>query len=136
MKLTHIIKSIIIIGVTVIVLSNPSSLQASKKKPVIKNVAVYTQLLRGKTGVNVSLLNTQGASSILYMVSYTTNGKPEGAGGTVYPKNKKSIVRKIIFGTCSSGVCRYHKNVKKVTVSVEITYKNGKTSSKTYKIKI
>jgi|SRR3989344_5361532 len=136
MKLRYIIKLITFVSIAFSILSIPSSLQAAKKSKAIKNVGVYTQLLRGKTGVNVSLTNTQGASSILYMVSYTTNGKPEGAGGTVYPKNKKSIVRRIIFGTCSSGVCRYHKNVKNVTVSVEITYKNGRASSKRYRVKI
>lgn len=50
-------------------------------------------------------------TSIEYELTYQTeNNKQEGVFGQIKLENReKSIQRELTLGTCSSGVCRYHK---------------------------
>jgi len=109
---------------------------AAKKTSKARIVSILTSVNRKKRSVTIYLKNLQLASSVTYQLSYLTNGKPEGAGGTITPKKKYSLSRTLLFATCSAGVCRYHKNITNALVTVTIKYKSGKTATKTFKLKI
>ncbi len=98
-------------------------------------IGVSAKASKDKTSITATFSNLKGVTSISYILSYDTNGKSEGAVGTIKPKNSKPISRKLLLGTCSSGVCRYHKNITKATLEVTVKTKKG-SSSKTFPIKI
>lgn len=109
---------------------------SNKKVSKNANVLVYPSVNRYKNAVLVYFKNLHKTNSVSYILSYNTNGKPDGASGTINTKGKFSLSRTLLLGTCSSGVCRYHKNITGLTLTVTANYKNGSTSTITYKIRI
>lgn len=99
-------------------------------KKISSDVMVTASVNAAKTAVTVYFSNLNNASSVSYSLSYTTNGKTEGAGGQIDTKGKYSLSRTLLFGTCSAGVCRYHGGIRNAKVTVYITYKNGRTQTK------
>lgn len=119
----------------------PSVQAASKTKTVVKKTAVADVSVSPSVGrdgksISVYFANLQKTSSLAYTLSYLTNGKPEGAGGSINTKGKFSLSRTLLLGTCSSGVCRYHTNIANAQLTVTITYKDGRTVTRTYPLKI
>lgn len=51
----------------------------------------------------------KGTTEIEYELSYSTKaGSIEGVFGSIEIKGESKVTEEITFGTCSSGVCRYH----------------------------
>lgn len=109
---------------------------AAKKTPKKANVAVSTYVTPNKQSVTLYLANLQKTKIVQYELSYTTDGKPEGAGGTIATKGKYSLSRKLLFGTCSNKVCRYHKKIKNAVLTVIITFQDGTSMTKTFKLRV
>lgn len=86
-------------------------------------------------GLNLSFGNFNGLDSVTYSFTYSTNGIQQGVGGTITPNNSPSSPRELLFGTCSRSVCRYQYNLSNARLILAARYTNGKTASKTYKIK-
>lgn len=130
-------KKIIVVMMTLLFVACwiPSSVGA-KAKPAPKktNVIISPVLAKSKKSVSVYFANLQKVSSIQYELSYLTNGKPEGAGGTISTKKKYSLSRTILFGTCSNKVCRYHSKLRKATLTVIITFTNGTRLTRKFKL--
>ena len=106
-----------------------------KTKSVSGGALTYITKLRNRTGIVVTFRSLKNIQSISYMLSYETNGKPEGALGTLTVGRQKTISRRLLFGTCSSGVCRYHPNVKNAILEVTSIFKNGRQAVRTYRIR-
>ena len=83
----------------------------------------------------MSFGNFSGIESVSYSFTYTTNGLTQGAGGTITSSNNPTSVRELLFGTCSGGVCRYHHNLSQAKLLLTAKFSNGRTASKSYKIK-
>lgn len=117
-----------------------SQVNAVTKKKVVKKavpaIGVSTQVARDKKSVSLYFSNLQKTSSVFYTLNYLNSGKKEGAGGSINTKGKFSLSRKLLFATCSSGVCRYHKNIKNVKLTVTVTFKDGTQKTFTYTIKV
>lgn len=111
---------------------------ASSKSKTVKRASieaiVQTKVNKNKTAVSVYFGNLQKTSSIQYSLSYVTNGKAEGAGGQISTAGRYSMSRNLLFGTCSAGVCRYHKKIKNAKLTVSVVYRDGKTKTRTYRI--
>lgn len=88
-----------------------------------------------RLGILMSFTNFNGIESAAYSFTYTTNGVAQGAGGTIRSSNNPTAVRELIFGTCSTGVCRYHSNLADARLTVTIKYGNGKSATKIFRIK-
>lgn len=99
------------------------------------NISVSPKFMSGKTGVKVSFSNLSAAKSVSYTLSYDSSGKPEGVVGSVDP-SKGSDTRELLFGTCSSGTCKYHKNIKNCILTVTSQLKNGKKSIKKFRLNV
>jgi hypothetical protein len=112
------------------------ALNTTKKAVKNPEIIVQTKVNINKNAVNVYFGNLQKTSSLFYQLSYITNGKQEGAGGTITTKGKYSLSRNLIFGTCSAGVCRYHKKISNAKLNVTVTYLDGKTKTKTYGVRL
>ncbi|MBI2617474.1 hypothetical protein HYW55_05030 [Candidatus Gottesmanbacteria bacterium] len=88
-----------------------------------------------KLGLLFSFSNFRGIESVSYSFSYTANGIPQGAGGTITAGNNPSMQRELLFGTCSTGVCTYHYNLSGARLILTAKLTNGKTVTKSYRIK-
>lgn len=105
------------------------------KKYTGTGITVSPRLNRAKGSLSVSFGNLQNANSVSYSLIYTTNGREEGAGGSVNPK-EGSAIRELLFGTCSAGVCRYHKNITRMRFEVTTQLKSGKQTLKRFRIRV
>ena len=107
----------------------------STTKSVGNTIAVSPKFMSGKTGLKVGFSNVGAANSISYMLSYESNGKQEGIAGSVRPAEGNTS-RDLLFGTCSSGKCVYHKNIKNCVLTVTAQLKNGKKQVKKFNVKV
>ena len=111
-------------------------------KPVAKTSSVgnggisVTTSMRGKKSVIVYFKNLNNASSVSYVLSYTSKLGPQGALGTILTKGKYSLTRELLFGTCSNKVCRYDTGIKNCVLEVTSKLKNGKTDVKKIKLQV
>lgn len=120
----------------VFTLSSHADVYAAKKAPKKANVVVNSSVASNKQFVTLYLANLQKTKNVQYELSYTTDGKAEGAGGTIVSKGKYSLSRKLLFGTCSNKVCRYHKKLKNAVLTVIITFQDGTSITKTIKLRV
>lgn len=125
-------------------LSKPTVLAAKKFIPK-KSAVKYTAVVSGipaivsyrpdRLGLNLSFRSFTGLESVSYSFTYNTNGMAQGIGGTVTASNNPTAARELLFGTCSRGACRYHYNLNNARLVLKARYTNGRTSSKSYRIK-
>lgn len=135
--------SVIFVVFLLLVLSKPSAFAAKKfvqKKSTIKYTAVsgipaVVSYRPDRLGLNLSFRNFAGLGSVSYSFTYNTNGMSQGIGGTVTANNSPTVARELLFGTCSRGACRYHYNLSDARLVLTAKYMNGRTSSKSYRIK-
>lgn len=101
-------------------------------------IGVYPKLRADRRAVIVTFTNLQNAKSVAYSLVYSQGptGQQEGAGGGLILTGKQTDTAELLFGTCSSGVCRYHTNIKDARLEVSYTSTNGKKYLKKFKIKI
>jgi hypothetical protein len=88
-----------------------------------------------KLGLLFSFSTFSGIDSVDYSFTYTGNGVAQGAGGTIRSSNSPTSQRELLFGTCSSGVCTYHNNLTNARIVFSVHYSNGRTATKSYRIK-
>jgi len=115
------------------------------KKFVVKKTAVrYTsssgipaivKYMPNRLGINLSFRNFNALESVSYSFTYNTNGIAQGVGGTVTAANNPTATRELLFGTCSRGACRYHYNLSDARLVQTAKYTNGKTATKSYRIR-
>lgn len=119
----------------------PQAIKGGVKPVAVKSVGttigVYPKLRADKRALIVSFTNLQNATSVSYSLVYTQgNGQQEGAGGALNLTGQSADKVELLFGTCSSGVCRYHTGIKNARLEVSYTSKTGKKYLKKFKIKI
>lgn len=105
------------------------------KKATGTTVGISARLRRDRKAITVSFSNTQNANSISYILIYQTNGKEEGAGGSVKP-TEGYATRELLFGTCSSGICRYHPSITNARLEITTELKSGKKTLRRYRIRV
>jgi hypothetical protein len=89
-----------------------------------------------RNGISIYLSNLNKASSVTYMLSYQSNGKDEGAMGTIYVSGENSATRELLFGTCSSGVCTYHTGITDAKLEITTELTSGKKTLRRFKLKV
>ena len=108
----------------------------STVKPVTTtNISVSVKLRRDRKALTVYFGNLKNASNVSYVLTYKTNGRSEGAGGSVRPSDGNNTNRELLFGTCSKTVCTYHQNITEMKLEVTGQLKSGKTFLKRYRVK-
>jgi len=101
-----------------------------------KSPSVSASVAKNRRSMSASFLNIKNVKKISYQLTYDSNKGPQGAGGTInVPKNKNSLSRTLLFGTCSKNVCTYHKNLKNIKLSADFTLKSGGVISYEKKLK-
>lgn len=110
--------------------------KVSTGRSVSAGVSVSPRLRADRRALNISFNNLSKVQNISYILTYETNGKPEGASGSVSSSSGNSATRTLVFGTESSGVPRYHTNITNARLEVTVEMPNGKKSVKKYRIKV
>lgn len=116
----------------------PQSLNTPKKSvaAVPGGVVVSPRLRQDRKALILYLNNLSKANNVTYTLMYQTNGKEEGISGTITSSSGNATSRELLFGTCSSGVCRYHTNITNMKLEVAIELISGKTIVKKYRVRV
>ncbi len=99
------------------------------------SVGIYPKLRVDRHALIVNFSNLQLANSVSFTLIYQTNGKEEGASGSA-DVSQRAVTRELLFGTCSTGVCRYHTNITNARLEVITDLKSGKKTIKRFRIKV
>jgi|SRR3989338_6993445 len=108
----------------------------SGAKVATNSITVSPRLRADRAALIITFGNLQNANSVSYIVTYQQNGQQEGAGGSVNISEGNTVTREVFFGTCSSGICRPHRNISNMKLEITAQLKSGKTLIKRYKIKV
>ena len=102
-----------------------------------KSASIYVAptFIKSSNNVRTTFSGTKNAKKISYTLSYDGNGVGQGVVGSFNPGKSNVVTKNLFLGTCSGKVCIKHKNIKNCQLSVTTTYKNGKSTTKVYKIK-
>ncbi len=99
-------------------------------------LVVSPKLRADRKAVLLYLGNLGQATSVVYTLTYETNGKQEGAYGNADSSSGNAVTRELLFGTCSAGVCRYHEGLANMKLEVTAELANGKKLTRRYRIRI
>lgn len=108
---------------------------SNKTSAVSSSVTVSPRLRADRKALLVSFGGLTSATSVSYTLTYNQNGQNEGAGGSITP-DSATASRELLFGTCSSGVCRYHTNIKNMKFEVVSKLKSGKVVKRRFGIRV
>ena len=89
-----------------------------------------------RRAIIVTISNLSISSSVSYNLSYKSRGLTQGAGGTIRQGAAEPVVRELLFGTCSAGVCRYDTGITNARFTVTTVLKNGLKIIKPYRLKV
>lgn len=106
------------------------------KKPQGTSIVVTPKLRRNKKALVVYFSGLQNAKTVSYLLTYSSNGQAEGARGDLNLKSGSAQTSTLLFGTCSKNVCRYHTNIKDMSLEIHYTTTAGKKYLKKYKIRV
>jgi len=105
------------------------------RRPSTSGLAVSVRLRADRKALNVAFANLDKVKEVTYTLSYQANGKEEGVYGTINSSSGNTAAREFLFGTCSSGVCRYHTNISQMKFEVVAELFTGKKTIKRYRIR-
>lgn len=108
---------------------------AAKKSKNASSVAVSGQYIKRTNVVRAYFGGLKGVKTVSYTLMYQSDGVGQGAMGGFSPGKKTAISKDIYLGTCSGKICVAHRNIKNIQLEVVTKYTNGKSSSKTIKVK-
>lgn len=103
---------------------------------VASGVFVSPRLRRDRRAINITFGNLRSVQSVSYALIYQTNESQEGASGSIDSSAGNSATRELLFGTCSSGVCRYHTGIKNARLEITSILKNGRKSIRRFRIRV
>jgi len=143
---------VVVIGVILVILLGVTGfavykvLVPSTAKTVVKeeeiveilppvDASVVVDVVKSKTADNTVVMTATGLAgkmiSVAYELTYDSQGLIKGVNSGSKPTDvagKDKFERDIYLGTCSRNVCKPDAGVKKVSVVLEFTDKDGKKS--------
>lgn len=105
-------------------------------RAVGSSVGASAYLRADRLALIVNFSNLSRARNVNYTLSYQTNGKDEGIGGSVDISAGNTTSRELLFGTCSSGVCRYHTGLSNMKLEIISELTSGKKTLKRFRIRV
>jgi hypothetical protein len=99
------------------------------------DASVIVDVVKSKTADNTVIMSATGLAgkmtSVAYELTYDSQGLIKGVNSGSKPTDvagKDKFEREIYLGTCSRNVCKPDAGVKKVSVVLEFTDRDGKKS--------
>ncbi len=103
---------------------------------VAMGAIVSARLRSDRQALIATFGNLQKVNTVAYTLMYQTNGMDQGISGSLDSSVGNSVSRELLFGTCSSGVCRFHANITNMKLEAISELPNGKRVIKRFKIRI
>lgn len=100
------------------------------------SLVVSARLRPDRRALLVYFSNLNKVTALNYTLMYQTNGKDEGVSGTMDMSSGNVASRELLFGTCSTAVCRYHENLTNMKLEVTSTLPSGKQTIKRFRVRI
>jgi hypothetical protein len=113
----------------------PAAKTATTSKSTASGVTVKVKFRSDRKGVILNFANLTAASGVSYDLVYDTRGTTQNAGGAV-KITSDTANSEVIFGTCSTGVCRYDTGISNAKLQIFITLKNGRKIVKPFRLKV
>lgn len=98
-------------------------------------VTVSVKFRSDRKGIVASFSNLNSAAAVSYSLSYFSREIEQGEDGIVKP-DLGTFKKELIFGTCSSGACRYDTDLTDARFIVTTMLKNGVKVVKTFRLKV
>lgn len=105
-------------------------------KGTYSGVLASPRLRSDRKALLVTFNNLQKVKNVTYTLMYQTDGKDEGVSGSIDSSAGNSLSRELLFGTCSSGVCRYHANISNMKLEILTELPSGKRLIKRFRVRI
>lgn len=90
-----------------------------------RGAVVVPKLRDDRLAVTVSFSSLDNIDSVAYCLTYTSNGRRQGACGSISPTGQPTVTRELLLGTCSKNVCTFFPNVKNLRLAVRSKLKVG-----------
>lgn len=103
---------------------------------VVNKLVVKAKLRSDRKALIVNFYNLNKVNGVFYSFTYQTNGIEQGVNGSLDSSQGDSLIRELLFGTCSSGVCRYHGGLSNMRLEVTSDLPSGKRVVKRFRVKI
>lgn len=97
---------------------------------------VLARLRSDRLALIVTFGGLQKTTGATYTLMYQTNGIDQGVSGSLDSSAGNTVKRELLFGTCSSGVCRYHGAITNMKLEVNLELPNGKHLIKRFRIRV
>ena len=105
------------------------------QRVVSSGLIVSPRLRSDRQALVLALSNLQKVKNVTYTLMYQTNGVDQGVGGSLDSSSGSSVMRELVFGTCSD-VCRYHSNITNMKLEIVSELPNGRQTLKRYRIRV
>jgi hypothetical protein len=141
-----------VLAVFLLSLLSPKGAQAKRKLPrsgsnaaATKNVStassakgITTKVVfrSDRKAINATFSNLSQIYSVSYDLRYDANGVTQGVAGSITNNKEGSVLRELIFGTCSANICRYDIGVTNARLIITTTLKNGTRIIKPYTLRV
>lgn len=99
-----------------------------------QGVKAWVRLRTDRQALLIDFTGFNNIKSCSYELTYTANGISQGAGGTIISGDTGT--KTLLFGTCSSGVCTYHRNITNARLRLTSVLNSGQKVIKNYRIKV
>ena len=132
-------KKLAIIAVFFLLIIGVGEASAKRILPVAsstRGVATGVKFRGDRRAIIVTFSNLSIATKVDYVLSYNTRGTTQGASGSLTSSAGSSVIRELLFGTCSHGVCRYDTGITNAKFVVTTYLTNGKRVVKSFKLKV
>lgn len=136
MKLPLVVFSLILVLLSVIPLSPAYAAKVRVRggSTTVRRAAGVSYVTVRKSvpthSLKILFSNLGKVTKVSYTLQYTANGTPQGIVGSFTPTGQTSDTRDVYLGTCSSGVCTPHVNIKSIVVVIRVTLTTGATYTK------
>lgn len=105
------------------------------QRVVSSGLVVSPKFRNDRQALVLTLSNLQKVKNVTYTLMYQTNGVDQGVGGSLDSSSGSSVMRELVFGTCSD-VCRYHSNITNMKLEIVSELPNGRQTLKRYRIRV
>lgn len=102
----------------------------------LKGVTASVKFRSDRRAIVVSFSNLKIARRVDYLLNYQSKGLTQGASGSISLPTSEPVIRELLFGSCSRGVCRYDTGITNAKLTVTTTLTNGRKVAKNFRLKI
>ena len=115
--------------------STKTTAPVGKTSSNTRGVKAQIRFRADRRGLLINFSEFNNINSVTYVLTYTSNGVPQGVRGTVTAETATDQ-KELLFGTCSHGVCRYHTNITNAHLIIDSKLSSGLIIRKPYRIKV